>query len=622
MNPYQLILGFYYSYFPHLSPEELEDLYQKKYKKVLTLVYNSSHIKLVLYYSGPLLNWLAKQHPEYIAVLNELINQKRVEVLGAPYYEPVLPLLSISDSLGQIEKMTTLLRKTLKKRSRGIWIPGSLWDQKLVSNLCNSGYGYTFLEESYWTGQGWKNSHGIFQTEDQGKTLSLYPINRALSEQILTMDCDKIPSYLQRNVPKSSLLCLFFSGERIGEKNNFQWLEKFVGCLQDHGDQILNVLPIEHQKNHLKDASTIFIKEAQLNQYQDFFKTQYSEDSGLAGLPTHSHFKTFLANHGPSRFLYGKSTYTSLLINQIRGDRSKKKIAREYLWKGQNIYGLWNNESSYLIARQSLASFMEAEKLTRERGIFKSSIMKMDIDNDGSEEFVYQGNTYNSAIDGNSGTLFQLDYLPDCWNYFFNEWGRPSFHDCFIKKQGERHQTALKAYNKSLKSPIDGYLSQRDEKQVILKTSCQVSDKNGRPKSMDIQKKYLFKRNWFVLSYKWTNTGDQRGDFSFITDMLLSFPAADNRSLTIKSQANKSTLEKKNKNSFYMESKALSLLDRVNNTDILVDFSEPVDVLVDYPAKDNWKKYNLLLIPHLEFSLYPQESKELTMSFKLSKHKP
>jgi alpha-amylase/alpha-mannosidase (GH57 family) len=107
-----LIVGLYYSYNPQLTSTELEELYQKNYKRTLTAVYNRKDIKLVLYYSGILMNWIEKNHPEYIAVLNELKNKKRIEILSGPYYEALLPLLNVSDSLGPKENS--------KKKDKGM----------------------------------------------------------------------------------------------------------------------------------------------------------------------------------------------------------------------------------------------------------------------------------------------------------------------------------------------------------------------------------------------------------------------------------------------------------------------------------------------------------------------
>ena len=63
-----------------------EDAYQKAYKPFLTAVYNYPEIALSLHYSGPLLSWLEKRHPEFITVLREMVDRKQVEISGGELF--------------------------------------------------------------------------------------------------------------------------------------------------------------------------------------------------------------------------------------------------------------------------------------------------------------------------------------------------------------------------------------------------------------------------------------------------------------------------------------------------------------------------------------------------------
>ena len=66
MNMIKLVFGTH-STQPLDLPESLyEDAYQKAYKPFLTAVYNFPELALTLHYSGPLLSWLERRHPEFI----------------------------------------------------------------------------------------------------------------------------------------------------------------------------------------------------------------------------------------------------------------------------------------------------------------------------------------------------------------------------------------------------------------------------------------------------------------------------------------------------------------------------------------------------------------------------
>jgi hypothetical protein len=75
----------------------------------------------------------------------------------------MLPLIPLADRLGQIEALTTYLRKHFGKRPRGCWLPGLIWEQNLAGSLQTSGMDYTFLESNQfslaeqWPNLAWTN---------------------------------------------------------------------------------------------------------------------------------------------------------------------------------------------------------------------------------------------------------------------------------------------------------------------------------------------------------------------------------------------------------------------------------------------------------------------------------
>jgi predicted glycosyl hydrolase (DUF1957 family) len=64
-----------------------------------------------------------------------------VEILGGGFYEPMMPLIPLQDKIGQIELLTTYLRKQFGKRPQGCWLPALAWEQNMVSFLSACGMG-------------------------------------------------------------------------------------------------------------------------------------------------------------------------------------------------------------------------------------------------------------------------------------------------------------------------------------------------------------------------------------------------------------------------------------------------------------------------------------------------
>jgi hypothetical protein len=113
--------------------------------------------------------------------------------------------------------------------------------------------------------------------------------------------------------------------------------------------------------------------------------------------------------------------HTHVLVNQLRGDRYRKRAAQNELWKGQSHHAYWFGGTGGLHAnRQRKAvyrSLIEAEKIIRATEIFAPSIIGVDFDADNSTEYLYQGSELNAYLHARGGALFELDFLPTAWNY-------------------------------------------------------------------------------------------------------------------------------------------------------------------------------------------------------------
>ncbi len=110
MNKINIIFGTYNSQPVGVSHEEIEEAYQNSYKSFLSVLNKYPDFCIVLYYSGVLLEWIEKNHPEFIMLLSEMVRRKQVELLTGGFYEPILSVIPNTDRMGQIEKFTTYLR--------------------------------------------------------------------------------------------------------------------------------------------------------------------------------------------------------------------------------------------------------------------------------------------------------------------------------------------------------------------------------------------------------------------------------------------------------------------------------------------------------------------------------
>jgi hypothetical protein len=113
--------------------------------------------------------------------------------------------------------------------------------------------------------------------------------------------------------------------------------------------------------------------------------------------------------------------FTSVLISQLRGDKSRKQSAREELWKAQGCDLFFLPEKRGLcrhsLRKAAYRSLIGAERITREKGKFSPSLVQFDFDFDGEAEYLFQDFQLNCYIQPMGAGIFELDYLPKTWNY-------------------------------------------------------------------------------------------------------------------------------------------------------------------------------------------------------------
>ncbi|MCZ7585719.1 MAG: hypothetical protein M5R36_21645 [Deltaproteobacteria bacterium] len=125
-----------------------ERAFARSYEPFLSALEEHEKIRLSLHVSGPLLDWIADHHPEYIGRLRRLVNAGRIEMLGGGYYEPILTAIPERDADGQLPLMAAELERRFGVRPTGIWLTERIWEPSLPALLARNGVQYTLLDET------------------------------------------------------------------------------------------------------------------------------------------------------------------------------------------------------------------------------------------------------------------------------------------------------------------------------------------------------------------------------------------------------------------------------------------------------------------------------------------
>ncbi len=599
MSPIHLILGSQNSQAVDLAQSDQDALYEYSYKPLLKLLYNHKHIRFTMYYSGLLIEWLEKHHTEFVDVLTEMVKRRQVELLGGAYFEPILPLIPKTDRIGQIERLTTHIRKCFGRRPRGAWIPESIWDQRIAANLKAGGIEYAFLRDTAFsfgtdepsgngnvercaTGNGHitvdsdrsgvgKVGHHPVLTEDQGKTLILLPLDHDLSQRMFVSSPEEIIAELQgisenslvdgNGMSPRPLVSLIFDGNVVGfnaetSRERMQWFESFLSLLTENSDWIRVSTPQRVLRDY-QPRSRRYAPVSSLYGMMAWLRRVFPEltTDAVSGDRWRS-FRSVMEVYPESGRLYAKMQHTHVLVNQVRGDKYRKMTAREELWRGQSHFAYWLNPTGGIyrsgLRKATYAALIEAEKTTRERGIFIPSLSRVDVDLDGEEEILYQGNELNVYVDRSGASVFELDYLDKNWNYLdtfrrrpepfhdeasisagYDDWQRGAFvdhlltagHDMDQFTRGERdHFCRLDGRDYTIAS-LD-----KEHNTVVLETSCTAPDSFSR---IGIRKTYRFMKNRVEVEYRLTNTGMEGVRFDHGCEINLSFHSLDPGKLRI-----------------------------------------------------------------------------------------
>ena len=233
-----------------------EQSYQDSYRLFLDLFEQFPHLRIALHTSGPLLEWLDAHHPEYLDRLAEHVANKRIEIIGGAFYEPILAMIPSRDRIGQVRSFAEWLKNRLGADVRGMWIPERVWEQNMTADLAAAGVEYIILDDSHFKNAGLnaEQLHGYYLTEDDARLLRVFPGSERLRYVIPFAAQHEAIDYLRdvANRHPGAVAVFADDGEKFGvwpetKLNVFDrgWLRQLFEMLAANQDWIRMVTPSE-----------------------------------------------------------------------------------------------------------------------------------------------------------------------------------------------------------------------------------------------------------------------------------------------------------------------------------------------------------------------------------------
>ena len=178
----------------------LERAYKQSYLPFAEVLARHPSIHLGLHYSGSLLEWLERAHPEYFELLRRLVKRGQIEIVGGGFYEPILVTIPPEDRREQVTRLADYIENQFGVRPRGAWLAERVWEPQLPSSLAAAGVEYTLVDDNHFLGAGFDldQLYGYFFAEDEREAVKVLPGLKALRYFIPFRDTSETTQFLRQ----------------------------------------------------------------------------------------------------------------------------------------------------------------------------------------------------------------------------------------------------------------------------------------------------------------------------------------------------------------------------------------------------------------------------------------
>ncbi len=437
MSKLHLILAFHnhqpVGNFEHV----LEDSYRKSYLPFLETLLDHPRLKVVLHYSGHLLSWIQKRHPEAFDMIKTLVGTKRVEILSGGFYEPILSVLPEKDRSLQIEELSLFIKKNLGYTPKGIWLAERIWEPQMPRFIAKAHMEYLPIDDYHFTLTGLeeKDLLGYYITEDEGRAISVFPGSEKLRYLIPFKTVDEVIAYLREIsvIAENPLLTMADDGEKFGVwpdtyKHVYEdrWLDAFLTELDNNSDWIETTTFREYHSRY-RPLGMIYLPTASYREMGEWalppaaareYEYALGELEKVIGekakrLLRGGIWRSFMvkypeANHIHKRmFIVSGKVHRACAVNKKKG-----REALTELWKGQCNDAYWHGifGGLYLPHLRSALYRHLIRAESRAAAVLKEYpvIDRCDFDHDGYEDIVISTKQFTVTASEMGGCLTEL----------------------------------------------------------------------------------------------------------------------------------------------------------------------------------------------------------------------
>ena len=427
-----------------------EEAYEKAYLPFLEVLGSFPDIPFVLHNSGVLWDWLEERHPEYMELVASAVEHGQVELMSGGYYEPILSVIPERDRQGQLAMMRRFLKERFGAVPRGCWLTERIWEPHLPMTLEGADLEYVVVDDAHFkaTGFGSEEMRGFFLSEEDGRYIRIFPIDKSLRYLIPFKEPEESIEYLRKVAREpgsnSKIVVLADDGEKFGlwpgpNKRCYGegWLEKMCELLAENSDWI-ELSTFSRVIDSHRPEGIVYLPTASYSEMMEWALPYRAGDrhrkavetltaSGRFDEPAEivrgGFWRNFLVKYEEANWMHKRMMAVSEAVEKLDPDGGQALEASRHLFKAQCNCAYWHGlfGGLYLphLRNAIFEHLIEAENIVDSAEDERSGSIRhelRDLDGDGREELLVSTGSLRAFFRCRGGSLRELDVRSPAFN--------------------------------------------------------------------------------------------------------------------------------------------------------------------------------------------------------------